>query len=77
MFITFNQFKTALLAVKSYIAKVMPKRTSDLINDSGYFNASSFPTDAEMEEMLAANGLNATIIENWEAVVISGGGEEY
>ena len=28
--------------------------------------ALNYPTDTEMEEMLTANGLTATIIENWE-----------
>lgn len=39
MFITFNQFKTALLAVKRYITVVMPKRVSDLVNDSGFITS--------------------------------------
>ena len=37
--ITLKQLKSALQAVKSYITSVVPTKTSDLTNDSGYITS--------------------------------------
>lgn len=44
MLITLQQLKTALQAVKNYIISVIPSKTSDLTNDSGFINTETDPT---------------------------------
>lgn len=44
MLITLQQLKTALQTVKNYIISVVPTKTSDLTNDSGYLTTETDPT---------------------------------
>lgn len=44
MLITLQQLKSALQAVKSYITSVVPTKTSDLTNDSGFITNATVPT---------------------------------
>lgn len=44
MLITLNQLKTSLQTVKNYVNNIIPKKTSDLTNDSGFITIATVPT---------------------------------
>lgn len=44
MLITLNQLKTSLQTVKNYVNNIIPKKTSDLTNDSGFITTATVPT---------------------------------
>ena len=50
MFIVLEQLKTSLQAMKNYVEKIIPKKVSELDNDSGYVTDSDIPKNvSELE----------------------------